>query len=199
MGIVEQKFQEWTRELTPLESRIIIFNNVRDIPYIIDPTLWDLEAGPVKMLQIGKGSCTPKHYLMGSLFQDLGLKVKFCTYPFKWKELDIEYPSEIKILAEKLPIAYHLACKVLIKNKWVLVDATWDTGLRGIGFPVNDVWDGESDTVLAVKSDEEFDYDDARERDIVFKADMSVYSLPEKLQLSRFSIALNKWLETVRS
>ena len=199
MDIVDIKFKEWTEGLNSTESRINIFEKVRDIPYFIDPTLWDFDEGPSKMLRLGKGSCTPKHYLLGRMFQKMGLEVEYCTYPFKWNEMDVKYPDEIKTMAEGLPATYHLACKISVEGSWVLVDATWDTALLEIGFPVNVMWDGRSDTRLAVKARDEFSYSDPRERDIIFKADMSVYGLSEKLQLSRFSIALNKWIDSVRA
>ena len=73
MDIVDIKFKEWTEGLNSTESRINIFEKVRDIPYFIDPTLWDFDEGPSKMLRLGKGSCTPKHYLLGRMFQKMGL------------------------------------------------------------------------------------------------------------------------------
>jgi hypothetical protein len=50
-----------------------------------------------------------------------------------------------------LPVAYHLACRVQLGCRWILVDATWDPPLAKAGFPVNDYWDGCAETRCAVK------------------------------------------------
>lgn len=199
MDIVEKKFEEWIGDLSPTNARISIFEHIRDVSYFVDPALWDLRTGPVKMLEQGKGSCTPKHYLLGMMLRKMQLDVRFSTYPFNWRELDVAYPPDLKIMAERLPVTYHLACRVLVEGKWVLLDATWDKGLMGSGFPVNESWDGFSDTRLAVKALEEITYKSAEERDKAFKGSMESYSLSQKLQLSRFSIELDKWLEVLRA
>jgi hypothetical protein len=58
---------------------------------------------------------------------------------------------ELRKQAVRLLIAYHLACRVQIGCRWILVDATWDCPLGRAGFPVNDHWDGYSETRCAVK------------------------------------------------
>ncbi|MDD4137527.1 MAG: hypothetical protein PHT99_06500, partial [Methanoregula sp.] len=58
---------------------------------------------------------------------------------------------ELRRLAAVMPVAYHLACRVRINGRWVLVDATWDRPLAKGGFPVNEYWDGYADTKCAVK------------------------------------------------
>ncbi|MEA3489086.1 MAG: transglutaminase domain-containing protein [Candidatus Omnitrophota bacterium] len=193
-----RKFDEWTSGLSPEEGRIRIFEEIRDIPYFIDLEMLDREKGPVKMLEVNRGSCSPKHYLLGSMYRMLGLSVRFCTYPFLWKEMDVGYPAELREMADELPVTYHLACRVLIKGKWVLVDATWDSALREAAFPVNLEWDGNSDTFLAVNPLDEIAFEDVREREKALKEKMNSYGLPEKLKLSRFTMGLNKWLEKVR-
>jgi hypothetical protein len=54
-------------------------------------------------------------------------------------------------MATTLPVAHHLACRVRINDRWVLVDATWDQRLKRAGFPVNEYWDGWADTHCPVK------------------------------------------------
>jgi len=49
-----------------------------------------------------------------------------------------------------MPVSYHLACKVNIDERLVLVDATIDPALQKVGLPVNKEWDGISDTLLAI-------------------------------------------------
>ena len=196
--LVEQKFKEWTKGLSGIAARISIFEKIRDIPYHIDAELFDLGTGPVRMLEENVGTCTPKHNLLGAMFERLGLRVKYCSYPFHWKDTNITYGKELQEQIKTLPVTYHLACKVLINDKWVLVDATWDKGLLGSGIPVNTDWDGLSNTILAVKLLEEFDYSDAETRDRAVTRKMDEYHLSEKLALSRFSLEFNKWIEQIR-
>ena len=199
MGIVEDTFREWTEGLSPERGLIKVFEAIRDIPYHIDVEHLSLEKGPEGMLRDKRGSCSPKHYLMGIMCGKLGVPVKYCTYAFNWKDQDVDYPDDVRKLAEKLPLTYHLACRARIDGKWVLLDATWDPTLAIAGFPVNIDWDGKSDTTLAVEPEgEERACLDIRDRDRMFAEMSSAYSLGEKLELSRFTIALNKWLEDIR-
>ena len=71
--------------------------------------------------------------------------------------------------------------------------------MKHAGFLVNDDWDGQEDTTLAVKPVEEFIHEDARLRDEFFREKMAGYTLPEKLELSRFSGEFNKWLKELRN
>ena len=53
-------------------------------------------------------------------------------------------------MARALPVTRHLACKVEIDDRLVLVDATLDLSLQKAGFTVNAGWDGRSDMRLPV-------------------------------------------------
>ncbi|MFC1479843.1 hypothetical protein ACFL5Y_00125 [Candidatus Omnitrophota bacterium] len=196
--IIGKKFNEWTEGVSFEEKRIKIFEKIRDIPFAVVLELFSLDEGVAGMLSQNKGFCVPKHYLLGRMYQELKIHVRYCTFTFKWSEIMVAYPGELARLAEQLPVTYHLACKALIDSRWVLVDATWDSGLKKAEFPVNDQWDGTSDTKNAVKPLEEFVHEDAREREKFFEEKMMSYSLPERLALSRFSGGLNQWLEQLR-
>jgi len=63
MNIVDEKFKEWTKDLTPLRARISVFNHIRDIPYAVVPEIMDFRGYP-NILKTGKGSCSPKHFLV---------------------------------------------------------------------------------------------------------------------------------------
>lgn len=195
---LESVLKEWTNGLTSEESRIEIFNRVRDIPYFVDLEMLGLEKGPEKMLKCNGGSCTPKHYLLGMMYERIGIPVKYCTYSFWWHKQDVDYTEDVLKAAKKLPATYHLACEAMIEGSWVLVDATWDPPLRAANFPVNERWDGKSDTLLAITPEEKNICTTLKERDEDYKARISPYTSGDKLQLSRFSKKLNKWLEEVR-
>ena len=197
--IIDKIFDEWTNNLSQEESRIKIFDQIRNIPFVILPGLFNFENGPREMLAKNKGFCVPKHYLLGMFYQKLHLPVQYCTYSFKWNEMEVDYPQDLKKIADALPVVYHLACRTFIGDKWILVDATWDPALKETGFPVNEKWDGRSDTVNAVKPLEEFIHENAYDREKVFRKKLRMYSLSEKLALSRFSGKFNKWLEDIRN
>ena len=149
--IVEEQFKQWVRGKTKVEARVTIFQSIRDIPYAVIPELNDTERYP-DILRVGKGSCMPKHLLLCNMYQRLGLTVLYAVYPFRWDELEIDYPPKLRRLAKAMPPGHHLACKVDIDGRLVLIDATLDPPLERLGLPVNKKWDGKSDTLLPIKS-----------------------------------------------
>ena len=162
MNIVDEKYREWTKSLTPLQARINVFNKIRDIPYAVVPEIMDYR-GYANILKEGRGSCSPKHLLLCEMYQRLGLPVLYVVYPHRWDEIaEImgEYSVRLKEMALALPISRHLACKVEIDDRLVLVDATFDLPLKKAGFKVNANWDGINDTILPVTpcGDEELYY-----------------------------------------
>ena len=152
MDILDKEFAEWTGKLTPIQARINIFERIRDIPYTIIPEIIDYRRY-TDILRIGKGSCSPKHFLLCEMYRRLGLNVLYVVYPHQWQEeenLPLERVAKLREIARSLPISHHVACKVEIEGKLVLVDATLDAPLLKADFPVNIDWDGKSDTVLPI-------------------------------------------------
>ena len=152
MNIVDEKFKEWTKGLAPIQARINVFNKIRDIPYAVVPEIMEYREY-INILKTGQGSCSPKHFLLCEMYRRLGLPVLYVVYPHRWDEIaEImgEYSLRLKEMALALPVSRHLACKVEIDDKLVLVDATFDLPLQKAGFKVNANWDGISDTILPV-------------------------------------------------
>ncbi len=147
--IVLAKFNQWTQGKNSLEARVGIYNNIRDIPYAIIPELVDSEKY-IKIFAAGKGSCSPKHFLLCEMYQKLGMTVLYACYPFRWDEVEVDYPPILRRLAGALPTSYHVACNVEIVGKLVLVDATLDPAMERLGLPVNKDWNGVSDTLLPI-------------------------------------------------
>jgi hypothetical protein len=146
-GLIERRFGEWTSGRNGVEARVSIYQQIRNMPYAVIPELVDAE-GYLEILKLGRGSCTPKHFLLCNMYQKLGMLVLYVVYPFRWDESEIDYPPRLRRLAEELPLSYHLACRVDIDGELVLVDATLDPALARLGLPVNNDWDGASDTRL---------------------------------------------------
>ena len=93
-------------------------------------------------------------------------------------------------LAEAMPVSYHLACKVEIRGRLILVDATVDSPLRRLGLPVNMNWNGLSNMILPVKpvGGEQL-FHPAEVRDYEARYD--------EVSLEFFS-RMNAWLDKVR-
>jgi len=151
VSLVDKKFHDWTDNLDPRDSMVSIFEHIRDIPYSLVVPMPDPKTSPEQLLVEGKGSCGPKHYLLAEMFRKLNVSVVYATIAFSWNDPDLKYPPELKKQAARLPIAHHLACRVQVGCGWILVDATWDLPLAKAGFPINDHWDGYSETKCAVK------------------------------------------------
>jgi hypothetical protein len=150
---VSRKFAEWTHGLNTRERMVSIFEHIRDIPFGI-PALsgfYDPARAPGLLLERGCGSCAAKHYLLSEMYRKLDLNVIFATFRFQWDDQALPFPPVLRQLAARMPVAYHLACRVQAGCRWVLVDATWDLPLQAAGFPVNVHWDGGAEMRCAVR------------------------------------------------
>lgn len=194
--IILKKFDEWTKDLGPKESRIKIFEKIRDIPFSIIPT--NLENAPVELLLQNKGSCLPKHSLLGILFQKLEIPVKYAVYSFRWSDQGIDYPEKLKKTVGRLPMDHHIACKACINDRWILVDATWDLPLKKVGFPVNETWDGFNSTVNAVTPLEESVFGSIQEG-LEYVGSRASYTKEQALLCYTYFVELNVWLKEVRT
>lgn len=193
-----EKFAEWTKSLSARSARISIYQHIRDIPYAIIPELRDPKTGPSGMINMNKGSCVPKHFLMAAMMSELGLPVKYVTYLFDWNDPKINFPTALRKVAKSMPITAHLATKINIDGKWTLVDATYDLPLKKAGFTVNESWDGVSDTLNAVTPSEEIVHDSLQERLAFAGKRVSEYTDKERSAYAEFAKRLNPWLEELR-
>lgn len=146
---IDIELQRWAGGKSGKHALIAIFTRIRDIPYSVLPELNHPQEYK-RILEVNAGSCTPKHLLMAEMYSRLGFDVLLSVYPYRWAEFEELYPPHLWKLAQLMPPVNHLACKVFINGRYVLVDATVDLPLGSIGLPVNPSWDGESDTLLPV-------------------------------------------------
>ena len=189
--IIEKKFTEWTAGKNEIEARIAIFYGVRDIPYAVVPELNDAR-NYTNILKLNRGSCTPKHFLLCSLFQKLGLEVLYVVYHYRWDAFNDLYPPGLREPAKEMPTGNHLACKVGIGGNLVLVDATLDPALGKVGLPVNYVWDGIGDTSLPVAPCGEGEIYHPSEANCIQAQQLSG-------QAMAFYNGLNIWMDRLRS
>ena len=197
-AIVTDSFNEWTKDKNTVESRISIFNGIRDIPYVLIPELIDCDIGPSGILKRNGGSCSPKHFLLGRMFEMLSLPVRYVTYKFYWDSPKIDYPLHMMELLPDLPMEYHLACHAMIEDKWVSVDATWDLPLKKAGFPVNEKWNGKDETLIAVDPAEVLVHGSAVERDSYVKKQKESWPVTQVAVYRKFIDYLNTWLKDIR-
>lgn len=198
MSLVASLFEEVTTGKQPVEQRIAIFERVRDIPYRLIPTLYDPAVAPVGVLQANAGSCTPKHFLLGVWFERLGYPVRYVTSVFDWNAPGLAFPDELRRLAERYPDEYHLCLEVSIEGEWRLIDATWDPGLRHLGFNVNQSWDGIADTENAVEPLEIIVHASREERDRYASERRHARSTEELAVVEHFTMQFNRWLDVHR-
>jgi len=198
MEMIKQKILEWTKDRHGREKYVAIFERIRDIPFAVETDLFLLDEAPAFVLKRNKGFCVPKHYLLGLMFQELKVPVRYHTYSFRWSDLNVEYPGKLKKLAKELPMTYHLACGARIDEEWVLLDATWDVSLKNAGFPINENWDGKADMKNAVIPIEEFVTETISAQKELYRDKIKAYTFSEKVKLVKFSNGLNKWLDEIR-
>ncbi|MFC2022274.1 hypothetical protein ACFLTR_03590 [Chloroflexota bacterium] len=187
--LVEEKFREWTQGKDVAEARLSIYERIRDIPYAVIPDLNDAERY-IDILKLGNGSCTPKHFLLCDMYQKLGMLVLYVVYPFRWDEVEINYPPRLRKLAKAMPTSYHLTCRVDIGGELVLVDATLDKALKKLGLPVNEEWDGTTNTLLPVKS--------CGEEQLHHPSEAYLLRAQPSEEALAFYYELNHWLDEVR-
>jgi len=189
--LISQVYDEWTKGKNPRAARINIFERIRDIPYAVTPQILDSDKGPRQMLIANRGSCQPKHYLLGEMFERLGISTFYVVYQFKWDELEIDYPRSIKRLAKRMPVSRHLACREMIGDDLVLIDVTCDIPLEKIGIPVNKNWDGFTNLALPIVP--------LGEEQIYHSSEKGYFGPPLFSEIeTEFYRELNKWLDKVR-
>jgi hypothetical protein len=186
---IDERFREWILGKSTVEARVSIFEEIRDIPYAVVPEI-NSARHYAQILTVGRGSCTPKHFLLRNMYEKLGLTVLYVVYPFRWSDLEVDYPKRLRRLAEAVPTSYHLACKVELAGKLILVDATVDSPLKRLGLPVNENWNGLSDTVLPVTP--------IAEEQLYHPTEVHDYEAQYDDASLEFFSQMNAWLDRIR-
>ena len=137
----KETFNRKHKELD-IQSAGELFKKIRDIPYALG------EDGDIEgLLRDGKGGCARKHLYLLPRLQQLGYEVDIGIAQFDWRDLPI--PKEILVLL-KQPIQHHMFLYVGINSANIEIDATWDSGMKELGFPILN-WDGVSPTGISVE------------------------------------------------
>src|SRR6266508_2484546 len=81
------------------------------------------------------------------------------------------------------------------ENRWIKLDATWHDALIPYGFPVNQDWKGEDDTILAAAPVREYP---AVEDLAAWKIELIDQLTPEQRdKRARFFTRLTEWMTTL--
>ena len=187
--LIRKAFDQWTRGLDPIQSRVALFERVRDIPYAY-PTSRD----PVEVLSLRRGSCSGKHYLLGEMYRHSGLATRHMICSHRFNESLIVFPDAMQEMLRKNEIVdLHDYLQIEVEGTWIDVDATWEAGLRAFGFPVNEDWDGTSPMALSVVPEEFTLVERDPER---HKEEMLSKLTPRQRSLrGQFLQALNDWVQ----
>lgn len=118
-----------------IQKAIEVFNIVRDIPYHIPLTAEEQN-----------NTCHTKAKLLHELLSAYRYTARIRVCSFLWKET---VPEKFHHLI-KQEQEYHSFVEMLINDKWIVLDASFDRSLKKLSVPVNE-WDGKADTKIAVK------------------------------------------------
>lgn len=181
------------------ETLIRIYEQTRDLPFWVNIGQAGNLNEILRDIKIHKkGSCSSKHYLLGSLCEKLGISVTYLTHPFYWQDLEVAYPNSIKGLADKMPLQYHLALKVSSNSESFILDATWDSPLEKAGFPINRIVKDLKDVKIAVVPFGEcIIHKTAVERERFIKRALKGMNI-DMVLWQEFFTAFNTWLEGIR-
>jgi hypothetical protein len=134
---------------------VSLYHAVRNIPYGSTGV-----RDPVEVIQKNFGSCSGKHLLLRDLLRTTGFDAEIITmftYFNRGMPVHESYPEELRRLCTETDIPdYHHYVRVRRNGDWLKLDATWHDRLAVYGFPVNEDWEGEGDTILAADPIEEY-------------------------------------------
>lgn len=144
--------EQWTKN-QPLELKVItLFKKVRDIPYGNIGS-----RDPLDILKNNRGTCSGKHFLLKELYKAIGVPVRDFIVMHSFNNLPINFPAEIKQLLDTNQIIDpHNYLKIKPFEKWITIDATWNTALKQYNFPVNESWNGTDSMPISVITSDEF-------------------------------------------
>jgi len=187
--LIRQTFREWTAGCDPLRSRVVLFERVREIPYV-----YPASRDPTDVLRNGRGSCSGKHYLLGEMFRLLGLRVRHMICTHRFNESPLAFPAPMQETLRKNEIVdLHDYLQIEVDGSWVDVDATWPQRLREFGFPVNEEWDGKRAMMLSVVAE---DFAVAERDPERLKEELLSKLTPRQRTLRKqFLEALNSWVQ----
>jgi hypothetical protein len=188
--LMNEILKKWINGLSKEKALTKIFLKVRDIPY---GTIGSRD--PEQVYFKNRGTCSGKHILFYELVTTLGFKVRQFVSLHKFNQSKIKFsPSLQEMLKENDVLDYTHFVKILVGDKWLAVNLTWDLPLKKYGFPVYE-WDGKSDTQLYFVPIETWEVKDSEK----FKEEkIALMSKKEQKIRKLFIQKLSEWVSTLR-
>jgi hypothetical protein len=136
-----------------------VFALVRDMPYRRASS-----HEPAVTIEEWRGTCSGKHILLQSLFEELRMGTMMILALHEFTALNSPWlsPSLLTMLHEAPVRDVHNFLRVQPlaqlgpQAEWVTVDATWPLAVRKLGIPVNEILDLKNDMGIAADPDEVF-------------------------------------------
>lgn len=162
---------------------ITIFNEIRDIPF-------NIPTSPTDALF----DCAGKSIILRKKLEEAGIKTRFGVCFFYWDDLNL--PDNVNKIAHDKDCT-HTFVEAFINDKWVKLDPSWDNALSK-KFKISH-FDGENDTILAVKAIGFFDSE--KSQNIMKNQEDDYHNVitDDLARNGKFYEALNKYLEEIRT
>lgn len=161
-----------------MEEITNIFNQIRDIPYKI----------PLSPKEVDH-CCSGKHKTLKKLLKNLGYQSRYQVVSFKWDSLNL--PKEILNTPHE-NISTHVYLEVLINDKWMDMDATWDPKLEKV-LPINE-WNGNKN-IIAVPVIKKFS---PKQSQKIMENENEEEILKDLKINGEFYKSFNNWLKEIR-
>ncbi len=122
------------------------FSLVRDMPYGQASS-----CEPLTTIREWRGTCSGKHYLLRTLFSELGLRADLMACTTRITAANAVYlpAAERELLRDSSVIAIHNYLILHAPNGPMIVDATWPLEMKPLGLPVNEEFVWGRDMALA--------------------------------------------------
>lgn len=172
-----------------------IYHAVRRIPYGAAG-----RRDPREVYESNVGSCSGKHILLRDLLRRAGVDAEVITMFAHFNKAipDHEaFPDELRYLIRNENICdfHHYVRTKSEDGAWQRLDATWHDALERYGFPVNNGWSGEGDTMIAAEAIREY----PPEEDVAALKLRLLNGLTrdQRRQRERFFKLLGDWIATL--
>ena len=158
---------------------ISIFNKIRDLPYKIPVSLKEEDF-----------CCSGKAIFLKNVLEEQGYKIRYRVCSFSWTSINL--PEKVFNIPHE-DLSTHVYLEILIDNKWIIMDATWDSKLNKI-FDINN-WDNKTNNKIAVEPIETF----TPEKSLDIMENIDEKEILDDLKINgEFYKAFNDWLEEIR-
>lgn len=168
-----------------------VYHAVRNLTYASDGN-----RDPARVIDEKRGACTGKHLLLRDLLRQIGeqAEVELVAGDFAAAMPQVEsMPEALKAWIATGGIRdFHCYVVWFDGVREVKLDATWPDMLKPIGFPVNDDWNGNGDTQIALTPDGIV----VRDENVVARKEELLAALTDTQRRDRreFLELLTKWM-----